>query len=305
MSKKKVHKGGRGWGTRELAFLIPSGHGCSPSVSPPLWPLQDNGGGRGIWTRPGLPAAPAPGQVRGRKGAGKGRVSQEARQGGVSEPGFQVPVGGLGGDIAIYIIFPTEYVKTQLQLNLGICTYVREPSCSPGVLGPHPGLGLRLYRSTPRRCSGSSAATSRTAHAGCWAAWELAWPEAAVVVCPMETIQVKFIEDQTSPNSKYRGLFHPVGNIVREQDVPGPHGHCAEAGSQPGHSLLRHEVPTQLVRREQAQHDPETLVPAFSELSRHSQGLREHSSARDGARDAGPGGAQTLNTCGWIANPEQ
>lgn len=29
--------------------------------------------------------------------------------------------------------------------------------------------------------------------------------------------QVKFIHDQTSPNPKYRGFFHGVREIVREQ----------------------------------------------------------------------------------------
>ena len=42
--------------------------------------------------------------------------------------------------------------------------------------------------------------------------------EAVVVVCPMETIKVKFIHDQTRSNPpKYRGFFHGVREIVREQ----------------------------------------------------------------------------------------
>lgn len=32
--------------------------------------------------------------------------------------------------------------------------------------------------------------------------------------------QVKFIHDQTSPNPKYRGFFHGVREIVREQGEP-------------------------------------------------------------------------------------
>ena len=40
--------------------------------------------------------------------------------------------------------------------------------------------------------------------------------EAIVVVCPMETIKVKFIHDQTQPNPKYRGFFHGVSTIVRQ-----------------------------------------------------------------------------------------
>lgn len=44
--------------------------------------------------------------------------------------------------------------------------------------------------------------------------------EAVVVVCPMEIIKVKFIHDQTSPNPKYRGFFHGVREIIREQGEP-------------------------------------------------------------------------------------
>ena len=41
--------------------------------------------------------------------------------------------------------------------------------------------------------------------------------EAILVVCPMETVKVKFIHDQTQPNPKYRGFFHGVRTIVREE----------------------------------------------------------------------------------------
>ncbi|XP_077168849.1 tricarboxylate transport protein, mitochondrial-like isoform X2 [Paroedura picta] len=45
--------------------------------------------------------------------------------------------------------------------------------------------------------------------------------EAIVVVCPMETIKVKFIHDQGSPSPKYRGFFHGVREIVQEQGLRG------------------------------------------------------------------------------------
>ena len=41
--------------------------------------------------------------------------------------------------------------------------------------------------------------------------------EAILVVCPMETIKVKFIHDQTQPNPQYRGFFHGVRTIIRQQ----------------------------------------------------------------------------------------
>ena len=48
--------------------------------------------------------------------------------------------------------------------------------------------------------------------------------EAVVVVCPMETIKVKFIHDQTQPHPQFRGFFHGVRTIVRQQGEGGSEG---------------------------------------------------------------------------------
>ena len=41
--------------------------------------------------------------------------------------------------------------------------------------------------------------------------------EAIIIVCPMETIKVKFIHDQTQPNPRYRGFFHGVRTIIKQE----------------------------------------------------------------------------------------
>ena len=41
--------------------------------------------------------------------------------------------------------------------------------------------------------------------------------EAIVIVCPMETIKVKFIHDQTQPNPQYKGFFHGLRTIIRTE----------------------------------------------------------------------------------------
>ena len=41
--------------------------------------------------------------------------------------------------------------------------------------------------------------------------------EAILIVCPMETIKVKFIHDQTQPNPKYKGFFHGVRTIIKQE----------------------------------------------------------------------------------------
>ena len=45
--------------------------------------------------------------------------------------------------------------------------------------------------------------------------------EAILAVTPMETVKVKFIDDRNSANPKYRGFFHGVREIVREQGIGG------------------------------------------------------------------------------------
>ena len=47
--------------------------------------------------------------------------------------------------------------------------------------------------------------------------------EAIVIVCPMETVKVKFIHDQNQPNPKYRGFFHGVKEIVKQEGNCSPH----------------------------------------------------------------------------------
>ena len=45
--------------------------------------------------------------------------------------------------------------------------------------------------------------------------------EAVVVVCPMETIKVKLINDQMKPNPQYKGLVHGIRTIVAQEGAPG------------------------------------------------------------------------------------
>lgn len=41
--------------------------------------------------------------------------------------------------------------------------------------------------------------------------------EAILAVTPMETLKVKFINDQRSPNPRFKGFFHGVSTIIKEQ----------------------------------------------------------------------------------------
>lgn len=41
--------------------------------------------------------------------------------------------------------------------------------------------------------------------------------EAVLIVCPMETIKVKFIHDQTQANPKFKGFFSGVTTIIKQE----------------------------------------------------------------------------------------
>jgi len=43
--------------------------------------------------------------------------------------------------------------------------------------------------------------------------------EAIFAVTPMETIKVKFINDQRSATPRFRGFFHGVSTIIKEQGL--------------------------------------------------------------------------------------
>ncbi|XP_019366548.1 PREDICTED: tricarboxylate transport protein, mitochondrial-like [Gavialis gangeticus] len=172
-----------------------------------------------------LAAAAAPG--------GSGRAK-------LTHPGKAILAGGIAGGIEICITFPTEYVKTQLQLDekanppryrsIGHC--VKLTVQDHGVRGLYRGLSSLLYGSIPKSAvrfgvfevlsnyakdSSGKLDSKRSLICGLGAGVA----EAVAIVCPMETIKVKFIHDQSSLNPKYRGFFHGVREIVREQGLRG------------------------------------------------------------------------------------
>ncbi|KAG9335720.1 hypothetical protein JZ751_004255 [Albula glossodonta] len=149
-----------------------------------------------------------------------------AGQAKLTHPGKAILAGGLAGGIEICITFPTEYVKTQLQLDekanppryKGIADCVKQTVQGHGVRGLYRGLssllfGMFEFLSNKMRDESGKLDSTRGLICGLGAGVA----EAVVVVCPMETVKVKFIHDQTSANPKYRGFFHGVREIVRTQ----------------------------------------------------------------------------------------
>lgn len=155
-------------------------------------------------------------------------------------PGKAILAGGISGGIEILITFPTEYVKTQLQLDersktprfKGPLNCVAVTVREHGVLGLYRGLSSLLYGSIPKSAvrfasyeflknqmanEAGKLTTTQTFFCGLGAGVT----EAVFAVCPMETIKVKFIHDQTLPNPKYKGFFHGVRTIIQQEGFRG------------------------------------------------------------------------------------
>uniref|UniRef100_A0A669PFM7 Citrate transport protein n=1 Tax=Phasianus colchicus TaxID=9054 RepID=A0A669PFM7_PHACC len=184
----------------------------------------------------------------------------------LTHPGKAILAGGLAGGIEICITFPTEYVKTQLQLDekanppryKGIGDCVKQTVRDHGVRGLYRGLSSLVYGSIPKaavrfgmfeflsnQMRDEQGRLDSTRGLVCGLGAGVA--EAVMVVCPMETIKVKFIHDQCSSKPKYRGFFHGVREIVREQGLKGTYqGLTATVLKQGSNQAIRFFVMTSL-----------------------------------------------------------
>lgn len=149
-----------------------------------------------------------------------------------------VVVGGITGGIEICITYPTEYIKTQLQLDEKVGKYKGIMDCAKqtvkekGPMGLYRGLSVLVVGSIPKSAvrfgafeqfknmkmdeKGNLKPVDRML---CGLGAGVC--EAILAVTPMETVKVKFINDQRSANPKYKGLFHGVRSIVAEQGLMG------------------------------------------------------------------------------------
>ncbi|KAB0790964.1 hypothetical protein PPYR_02770 [Photinus pyralis] len=168
-----------------------------------------------------------------------------AEQGAAAAPAGNTGVkgiiaGGITGGIEICITFPTEYVKTQLQLDekggqkqyAGIWDCCKKTVKGHGFFGLYRGLSVLLYGSIPKsavrfgafeafknRMKDDKGNLSPVGRLLCGLGAGVA--EAIFAVTPMETVKVKFINDQRSAQPRFKGFFHGVGMIVKEQGIGG------------------------------------------------------------------------------------
>eukprot|EP00033_Pygsuia_biforma_P001168 GCRY01001329.1.p1 GENE.GCRY01001329.1~~GCRY01001329.1.p1 ORF type:complete len:299 (-),score=51.92 GCRY01001329.1:278-1174(-) len=145
--------------------------------------------------------------------------------------------GGLTGGIEAVVAYPTEYIKTQIQLSsvkTNSSQVIRSTLDKHGVLGFYRGLTPILFGSM-LKVGVRFAAFEHASHlidrhlnlennphcahflAGLFAGF----CDGTFVVTPVETIKTKFISDLNRPVPRYRGLIHGVRSIVREEGIHG------------------------------------------------------------------------------------
>lgn len=202
-----------------------------------------------------------------------------------------IVAGGITGGIEICITFPTEYVKTQLQLDEkgatkqynGIMDCVKKTVKNNGFFGLYRGLSVLLYGSIPKSAvrfgafetfkgqliePNGTLSTSGKLLAGLGAGVA----EAILAVTPMETVKVKFINDQRSGNPKYKGFFHGVGMIVKQEGFSGVYkGLTATIMKQGSNQAIRFYVMETLKEvykgGDQSKPVPKMMVGAFGAVA--------------------------------------
>jgi solute carrier family 25 citrate transporter 1 len=157
-----------------------------------------------------------------------------------SKPGpgaaLVITAGAMAGALEVAITYPLEFVKTQLQLSREFTSsadVVRRTVRSHGVRGLYRGVASNLAFSLPRvalRFFVYEAAV-RALHGGgggafspgaIFAAGALAGvAEAAAVIVPMTTLQVRLVSDRNSPAPRFAGMADAVRQIAAVEGVRG------------------------------------------------------------------------------------
>jgi solute carrier family 25 citrate transporter 1 len=143
-------------------------------------------------------------------------------------------IGGVTGAIEISITYPTEFMKTVMQLDkskqkLGALGVAKEAIAKHGPLGLYKGYSALLMFSIPKNYVRFGMFTyaeqnwlktkSKTNTFLCGLI--AGGAEALLVVTPQETLKTKLVHDKISEQPKYRGLFHGIYMIAKERGIGG------------------------------------------------------------------------------------
>jgi solute carrier family 25 citrate transporter 1 len=147
--------------------------------------------------------------------------------------------GGIVGAVEAILTYPTEFIKTSLQLQSkvqpeyrGIWHCITKTVNDRGVFGLYRGLGPLVVGSIPKqgvrwfaydvfskelKDSNGNLTGARRAVAGFGAGAA----EALFAVIPMETVKTKLIDDRKSANPQFKGSMDGVMKIVRKEGFLG------------------------------------------------------------------------------------
>lgn len=171
-------------------------------------------------------------------GAAAPAISSNKPPGGKNKGAKGIIAGGITGGIEICITYPTEFIKTQLQLDekhgkyKGIVDCAKQTVNQNGVRGLYRGLPVLLLGSIPKSavrfgafeafkdlCVDENGNLSGSRRLLCGLGAGVS--EAILAVTPMETVKVKFIADRRLEKPQYRSLFHGVRTIIAQEGLIG------------------------------------------------------------------------------------
>ncbi|XP_053948876.1 tricarboxylate transport protein, mitochondrial-like isoform X1 [Anastrepha ludens] len=159
----------------------------------------------------------------------------------MSDTGWKyVLCGGMAGGTEVLITFPTDYVKTQLQLDekgdkkkySGVFDCFRKTTKQYGFFGLYRGMSALLYGSIPKTavCFGSfeyfkSYLVDENKILSTYNSFLCGFAsgiiESIVVTTPMETLKVKLINDRRSEKPRFHGFFHAARVILKTEGFRG------------------------------------------------------------------------------------
>ncbi|KAJ3034212.1 hypothetical protein HDV00_005259 [Rhizophlyctis rosea] len=174
-------------------------------------------------------------------------------------PLYSLTAGTIAGAVEASITYPTEYVKTQLQLQGKkqqklfdgpwdcVKWTIREKGftglyrgMSALVLGTSTKAGIRFLSFEHFKKSLADEEGKLSSQRMMLAGLGAGVTEAVLVVTPTETIKTKLIHDQNQPNPKYCGLIHGTREIVKAEGVSGIYrGMTAVVARQGANSAVR------------------------------------------------------------------
>ncbi|KAF8953898.1 hypothetical protein BGZ52_007425 [Haplosporangium bisporale] len=204
-------------------------------------------------------------------------------------PIYTLTAGAIAGAVESTITYPTEFVKTQLQLQDGVkggkvkaggvafkgpvdilVSTVRTQGVtavytglSALVIGTAAKAGVRFFAFDQFRYLLRDSEGKTTGVRSVLAGLGAGMTEALFVVTPTETIKTKLIHDANSANPQYRGLVHGTRSIIKAEGMGGIYrGVVPVMARQGANSAVRFGVYSSLNDYVKSRLVPGTPVPA-------------------------------------------